>query len=141
MAQVHKEEQTEVDNALPNRMAVKPEIFGMEGVPDEILRAHQQRVAAQFQKEEMERQAVTGNPPVGSSGSNQASKKPKLESTSDLKKRLAEHKAKRAAQALAASTGDDVTPNIATATPVAAQSAQSTPTLEHVSCILSLDIL
>lgn len=140
LSQVHKEQLTEVDNALPNRMGLDFEIFGMEGIPDDVLRAHQQRVAAQFQKEEIERQAVTGNPPAGSSA-NQPSKKPKLETSSEMKKRLAEHKAKRAAQALAGTTSGDVTPNSATPTPVAAQSAQSTPTLGYVSYLLSSDIL
>ncbi|CAG7923726.1 unnamed protein product [Penicillium olsonii] len=129
LSQVHKEQLTEVDNALPNRMGLEVEIFGMEGIPDEVLKAHQQRVATQFQQEELERQAVTGNPPAGSTASGQPAKKPKVETTSDLKKRLAEHKAKRAAQALGGVSSGDVTPAGASQTPTGAvSSAQSTPT-------------
>ncbi|KAJ5328244.1 hypothetical protein N7452_008634 [Penicillium brevicompactum] len=111
LSQVHKEQLTEVDNALPNRMGLEVEIFGMEGIPDEVLKSHQQRVATQFQQEELQRQADTGNPPAGSAASGQPAKKPKIEATSDLKKRLAEHKAKRAAQALGGASSGDVTPH------------------------------
>jgi hypothetical protein len=48
LSQVHKEQLTEVDNALPNRMGLDVEIFGMEGIPEDVLKAHQQRVATQF---------------------------------------------------------------------------------------------
>jgi hypothetical protein len=130
LSQVHKEQLTEVDNALPNRMGLDVEIFGMEGIPAEVLKAHNQRVASQFHQEEIERQAVTGNPPAGSSASGQPAKKPKLEAASDLKKRLAEHKAKRAAQALAGASSGDVTP-------IGDQSAQSTPTPgAYVRCLI-----
>lgn len=96
MSQVHKEQLTEIENALPNRAGIDIEIFGMEGIPEDVLYAHRQRVATQFQQAEAERQAATGNPPSGASGKNQPSKKPKVENLSDIKKRLAEHRAKRA---------------------------------------------
>ncbi|CAG8925750.1 unnamed protein product [Penicillium salamii] len=132
LSQVHKEQLTEVENALPNRMGLDFEIFGMEGIPDEVLKAHQQRVATQFHQEELERQVSTGNPPAGSAGGGQQAKKPKIEATSDLKKRLAEHKAKRAAQALGGASSGDVTP-------AGGQSAQSTPTPGYVSFLVSSD--
>ncbi|KAJ6075330.1 uncharacterized protein N7446_003107, partial [Penicillium canescens] len=127
LSQVHKEQLTEVDNALPNRMGLDVEIFGMEGIPEDVLKAHQQRVATQFQQAEVERQAVTGNPPAGASANGQPAKKPKLEAASDLKKRLAEHRAKRA-EALAGGSSGDVTPTSAgqSATPTGfAQSPQA----------------
>lgn len=96
MSQVHKEQLTAVDNALPNRTSLDVEIFGMEGIPEDVIQSHNQRVVAQFHKAEAERQAATGNPPAGATSSGQPAKKPKLEAASDLKKRLAEHKAKRA---------------------------------------------
>lgn len=142
LSQVHKEQLTEVDNALPNRMGLEVEIFGMEGIPDEVLKSHQQRVATQFQQEELQRQADTGNPPAGSTASGQPAKKPKIEATSDLKKRLAEHKAKRAAQALGGASSGDVTPTGATQTPTGAgQTAQSTPTPGYVSYLLSSNMI
>lgn len=106
MSQVHKEQLSEVDNALPNRAGLEVEIFGMEGIPDDVKKSHQQRVLAQFQQAEAERQAVTGNPPPGSGSGGQPSKKPKLENISDLKKRLAEHKAKRAETVAGGSSGE-----------------------------------
>lgn len=96
MSQVHKEQLSAVDNALPNRSGLDVEIFGMEGVPEDIIQGHHQRVATQFQQAEAERQAVTGNPPAGAGTTEPASKKPKVESVSEMKKRLAEHRAKRA---------------------------------------------
>lgn len=96
MSQVHKEQLSAVDNALPNRSSLDVEIFGMEGVPEDIIQGHHQRVATQFQQAEAERQAVTGNPPAGTGTGEPSTKKPKVESVSEMKKRLAEHRAKRA---------------------------------------------
>ncbi|KAG9621158.1 hypothetical protein KCU64_g21372, partial [Aureobasidium melanogenum] len=44
MNQVHKENLTTVENALPNRSAPDIEIFGMEGIPDDVMQQHNQRV-------------------------------------------------------------------------------------------------
>lgn len=109
MSQVHKEQLSAVDNALPNRSSLDVEIFGMEGVPEDVVQAHNQRVVTQFQQAEAERQAVTGNPPPGSTSSGQPAKKPKLGDISNLKKRLADHKAKRA-ELLAGGSSGEVTP-------------------------------
>ncbi|KAM5463313.1 hypothetical protein MauCBS54593_007520 [Microsporum audouinii] len=119
MSQVHKESLSQVDNALQNRSSLDIEIFGMEGVPEDILQAHNQRVLQQYQQAEAERRAATGNPAPGTSGGSGQSKKPKFESPSELKKRLAEHKARLAEQAAGGSSGD--------ATPVGAGQSQSTP--------------
>lgn len=97
MSQVHKEQLSEVDNALPNRSSLDIEIFGMEGVPEDVIQAHNQRVLTQFQQAEAERRAATGNPPPGVAKDGGPAKKPKLE-MSELKKRLAEHKAKLAGE-------------------------------------------
>ncbi|OOQ87064.1 putative C2H2 finger domain protein [Penicillium brasilianum] len=120
MSQVHKEQLTEIENALPNRSGLDVEIFGMEGVPEDVLQAHQQRVAAQYHQAEAERQAVTGNPPSGTGAGGQPNKKPKLEDVSDIKARLAAHRAKRAEAAAGGSSGE--------ATPVGAGQSASTPT-------------
>lgn len=104
MSQVHKEQLSAVDNALPNRSSLDIEIFGMEGVPEDVLQAHNQRVITQYHQTETERRAATGNPAPGVPSGNQT-KRPKLESPSDLKKRLAEHKAKLAEKAAGTSSG------------------------------------
>ena len=44
MSQVHKENLSAVDNALPNRAGLDIEIFGMEGIPEDIVQQHTQRV-------------------------------------------------------------------------------------------------
>ncbi|EER43109.1 C2H2 finger domain-containing protein [Histoplasma capsulatum H143] len=107
MSQVHKETLSAVDNALPNRSSLDIEIFGMEGVPEDVLQAHNQRVMTQYQQAEAERRAVTGNPASGAPGGGSQPKKPKFESPAELKKRLAEHKAKLAEQAAGGSSGDE----------------------------------
>lgn len=101
MSQVHKETLTTIENALPNRADLSVEIFGMEGIPDDVLQQHRQRVITQFHQELADRRQATGNPPPGAAQAS-APKKVKIESPADLKKRLAEHKAKKAAEATAA---------------------------------------
>jgi len=105
MNQVHKENLSHVENALPNRKGLDIEIFGMEGVPEEVIQQHQQRVLQEFYEAQKERQIATGNPPAGSGKSVQP-KKPRLESSSELKARLREWLAKKAA----GQTGSDLMP-------------------------------
>ena len=104
MNQVHKETLTNVENALPNRQGLEVEIFGMEGIPEDVVQAHNQRIIAGFYQAEAERRAASGNNGPGGGAGGQA-KKPKFESPSDLKKRLAEHKARKAEQAANNSSG------------------------------------
>ena len=109
MTQVHKETLASIDNALPNRSNLEVEIFGMEGIPEDVVNSHNQRVLTQFAQVEADRRAATGNSGPGG-GSAGGVKKPKFESPSDLKKRLAEHKAKKAAEQAAGIDSGDVTP-------------------------------
>ena len=104
MNQVHKETLTSVDNSLPNRQGLEVEVFGTEGIPDDVRQAHDQRIIAAYYQAEAERRAATGNPAPGGAQGGQA-KKPKFESPADLKKRLAEHKAKKAEQAANGGSG------------------------------------
>ena len=108
MNQVHKENLTTVENALPNRANLDIEIFGMEGIPDDVVASHHQRVLSQFRQAEAERRAATGNPAPGTA-TGQGSKKPKVESPEELKKRLAEHRA-RVARGSAGSDSGGATP-------------------------------
>ena len=50
MNQVHKETLANVENALPNRQGLDIEIFGMEGIPGDVVEAHNQRVIPQHLK-------------------------------------------------------------------------------------------
>ncbi|EXJ68675.1 uncharacterized protein A1O5_08469 [Cladophialophora psammophila CBS 110553] len=121
MSQVHKENLTAVDNALPNRAGLDIEIFGMEGIPEDIVQQHNQRVLTNFHQAQAERQASTGNLAQGVQHPN-APKKPKIESVSDIKKRLAEHKAAK----LAAEQADGGSSGGATPNPPAATAASPT---------------
>ncbi len=96
MNQVHKESLSNVENALPTRQSLDVEIFGMEGIPEEIVQQHHQRIIQNYYTAQAERRAATGNPPPGQSGSQGPAKKLKIEPSGDLKARLAEHRAQRA---------------------------------------------
>ncbi len=133
MSQVHKENLTAVDNALPNRAGLDIEIFGMEGIPEDIVQQHTQRVLASYHQAQAERQAATGNGGPGLAGAS-GLKKPKIEATSDLKKRLAEHKAAK----LAAEQGEGSQSGGGTPQPTGP--AQASPSNGYVSITLLLRI-
>ncbi|KAJ1327481.1 PR domain zinc finger protein 5 [Microdochium nivale] len=97
MNQVHKESLTQVENALPNRQGLDVEIFGMEGIPEDIVQQHNQRIIQNFYQAQADRFAATGNPPAGQN-ENRPQKKIKMETADEIKKRLAEHRARLAAQ-------------------------------------------
>ena len=96
MNQVHKEPLERVENALPNRTDPNIEIFGTEGIPEEASRDHLQRVIQQYHQNAAERQAVTGNIQPGAKGV-KAPKRPKLAQEGNLKEKLKEHLAQKAA--------------------------------------------
>lgn len=133
MNQVHKENLTAIDNALPNRAGLDVEIFGMEGIPEEVVQQHNQRVLTQYHQAEIERRAATGNPPPGGANNN-AAKKPKFESPADLKRRLAEHKAaKLAAEQNGGGSSGTATPTSTPAQTVVQEMA-TVSTMVVVSC-------
>ena len=80
MNQVHKETLTHVENAIPGRQSLDIEIFGMEGVPGEIVDQHNQQVTQKHFAEEAERARITGNPVRGlySNGSAPPNKRAKV---------------------------------------------------------------
>ncbi|QIW99487.1 hypothetical protein AMS68_005005 [Peltaster fructicola] len=121
MSQVHKETLTAIENALPVRKDVNIEIFGMEGIPEDVLHQHRQRITAEYFKKVAERRAETGNPPAGS-GQNSTNKRPKIETAEEIKQRLAEHKAKKEAERLARADGER-----GSTTPVSSTGAFATP--------------
>ncbi|KAI9656133.1 MAG: hypothetical protein M1831_004704 [Alyxoria varia] len=94
--QVHKVELKQVENSLENRKLPNIEIFGMEGIPDDVAEQHRQRVIAHFHEVQAEHQARTGNPPAGGNAGG-ANKKVKHEDPNGVKARLAEFRAKKAA--------------------------------------------
>jgi hypothetical protein len=120
LQQVHKETLTAVENAMEGRQGVEPEVFGMMGIPEELLNAHRQRILNEFFKQEADRRAATGNPPPGQKTGEPNAKKRKLETPEELKARLAEHRAKRAAEKQAEAEGK-VLPKSTSNTPVPTQ--------------------
>lgn len=80
MTQVHKEQLNQVENAIPGRGGLDIEIFGMEGVPSEIVDKHNQEVTAKHFADERARQLASGNPTRGS-GANAANKRAKKNET------------------------------------------------------------
>ncbi|KAM7194363.1 hypothetical protein V8F33_007251 [Rhypophila sp. PSN 637] len=110
MNQVHKENLTSVENALPNRQGLDIEIFGMEGVPEDILQQHNQRIIQKYYQDQADRHAATGNPPPGQSGNQGPTKKVKIETPEELKKRLAEFRARKANGGGAAVSPDGQSP-------------------------------
>jgi hypothetical protein len=89
MSQVHKEQLATVENALPNRQGLDVEIFGMEGIPDDVVATHNQRMLQQFYEAQAERRAKSGN---HSTVDQPKSKKLKAESEEELRQRLAHWK-------------------------------------------------
>ena len=140
MTQVHKETLSVIENALPNRSGLEVEIFGMEGIPEDIVQTHNQRVIQSFAQAEAERRAATGN--TGQDGaSTGAVKKPKFEPPSELKKRLAEHKAKKAAEEAAGISSGNNTPGGFVAPPEGVQSPGpfvSIPSFELLRIFLTI---
>ncbi|KAL6880745.1 hypothetical protein J3F83DRAFT_719674 [Trichoderma novae-zelandiae] len=95
--QVHKETLSQVENALPNRQGLDVEIFGMEGIPQEVLEQHRNRIIQNFYQAQEDRRIATGNPPPGQSKNPR--KKIKIETAEELLKRFAEYRAQRKAGA------------------------------------------
>lgn len=94
MNQVHKETLSHVENALPNRQGLDVEIFGVEGMPEDVRKQHEERIVKNYFDAQRERFEATGNPPPGEA---RPQKKIKVETAEDLKKRFAEFRAKKAA--------------------------------------------
>lgn len=106
MNQVHKESLDQVENALPNRQGLEVEIFGMEGIPQEVLENHRNRLVQNFYQAQEDRRMATGNPLPGQAKNQR--KKIKIETAEELKRRLAEWRAKRKAAAAAGVPFDGV---------------------------------
>lgn len=122
MNQVHKENLTQVENALPSRQGLEVEIFGMEGIPQDMLDQHRNRILQNFQQAQKDRQIATGNPLPGQG---HAQKKIKTESPEELKQRLAEFRKRK--QEIAANGGVD---------PAAAANTETQPQAPFVSISL-----
>lgn len=100
LSQVHKENLDAVEDALPNRNNIQLEIFGMEGVPQDIIDQHRQRIIREYTELHGHRQSTNNQ------GAANASKKPKIETKEEIKARLAAFKAKKAAGELPGSAAN-----------------------------------
>lgn len=117
MNQVHKETLSHVENALPNRQGLEVEIFGMEGVPEDVRKQHEERIVKNYFDAQRERFEATGNPPPGEGA---PLKKIKYETPEEIKKRFAEFRVKKASGQLPPKNG------IPSAAPGAVQSPAQT---------------
>lgn len=128
MQQVHKETLTSVDAAIEGRSRPDVEIFGMEGIPDDLLSTHRQNIMNEYFAMEGKRTAQTGNPPPGQGEPNSRKRKADEETKEQRKARLAEHiamrRAQRAAQAAQQGNAQD---------PVAPTADQTVRILEYLS--------
>jgi len=98
MTQVHKENLERVENAIPGRQGLEVEIFGMEGVPTEIIERHQQAVKEKHFAEQAERERRTGNPARGTLANGEArpNKRTKVnEDIDDLEQRAEQYRTDR----------------------------------------------
>jgi len=68
MTQVHKEELKKIPNALPGKDTTEIEIFGMEGVPEDDLLAHEGLTPEEIKKAKLEREIEEGNAPAWPGG-------------------------------------------------------------------------
>ncbi|KAK5109139.1 hypothetical protein LTR62_007501 [Meristemomyces frigidus] len=98
MSQVHKENIDTVENALPGRTDVDVEIFGMEGIPEDVMSAHNAALTESYFRKEAEWRAKTGNPPPGVEAGEPPKQKIKIETPEEMKARLAAFKARKAAE-------------------------------------------
>ena len=87
LQQVHKENLQSVENALPNRSDLSVEIFGMEGIPEDVKEAHNQRVLHEHYEKQHAHKLRTGNPYPGS-GDPIEHKHPKVTEDFDMKQRI-----------------------------------------------------
>lgn len=69
----------------------------MEGIPQEVLEQHRNRIIQNFYQAQEDRRIATGNPPPGQSKN--PKKKIKIETAEELLKRFAEYRAQRKAAA------------------------------------------
>ncbi|GAB7363165.1 hypothetical protein MBLNU230_g3449t1 [Neophaeotheca triangularis] len=130
MDQVHKEKPDLIENALQSRADPTVEIFGMEGIPEDVLQEHNRRISEMWHKQEHDRRVATGNPPPGQT---HESKRQKKEDPADVKARakalIEQKKAEKAAKA-AGGNNAEATPAIGTPEvqmPDASQAAQAPP--------------
>lgn len=107
MQQVHKEELHETPNALEGRKDLNLEIFGMEGVPQELVEQRTAYVTEQYHRMAEDYRKKTGNPLPGSVPPEEASapKRQRTEDMDEVKRRVREIKARRDAEKAAKAAG------------------------------------
>lgn len=130
MNQVHKENLTHVENAIGGRQGLDIEIFGMEGVPAEILDQHNQQVTQKHFAEEAERARVTGNPVRGQYANGQAppNKRKKVnESLEEIEERANKFRHDRQNGILPAPPVEAAPPNPVRPGPVTSRRTANTP--------------
>ena len=115
LKQVHKRELPTIPNALPHRQDTNIEIFGMIGIPQDVLDGWYQDITTEFQRHEAQHRALTGNPLRGSKEALELAERGKKrkadeeEEKETIKQRVAALRAKKKAEkeaAAAAANGE-----------------------------------
>lgn len=124
MEQVHKETLEQVENALPGREGVDLEIFGTEGIPEQEVAVHNQRILAEFARQEADKRAA--------SGQSNGPKKPKIDLEKELdpeeiRRKLEAHKRAMAAGAGAPPAASPAAPGPMQSESPAAMNTQGSP--------------
>ncbi|KAF2743717.1 hypothetical protein M011DRAFT_209570 [Sporormia fimetaria CBS 119925] len=135
MNQVHKEPLTQVENAISGRQGLDVEIFGMEGVPQDVIEQHIRDVEIQHFEEEQERARISGNPirsqypsASGQSGAKRARVKESLEEIVARAEKFRDDKAKGILPVRAPAPAVEVTPQVPPpAVPVVGAPVTQTP--------------
>ncbi|KAF4552543.1 Hypothetical protein D9617_9g023310 [Elsinoe fawcettii] len=113
MEQVHKEELNRIENAIPGREDPNVEIYGTEGIPEDVLQAWRERKTQEYY-------AQGGKDPNAQNDGNAAKKQKPTETVEEAKKRFAEFKARKAAEKAAGGSGP-ATPAVNSTSPQNAQ--------------------
>lgn len=103
--QVHKIQTTVIKNAIPGREDPGVELFGVLGIPEELVQAHRQGILDGYYRRAAEFRAQTGNPLPGTVKHDPNKRGKREETTDELKARLAAHRAAKKAAKEAAAAG------------------------------------
>nr|POE68820.1 protein suppressor of fri 4 [Quercus suber] len=101
MTQVHKTKLEKIQNTIEGRENPAVEIFGMLGIPQELLDAHRREIETQYYQAEAEHRARTGNPlrgPNPNAGKKQVEELTHEEKMAKLEAHRAKNRANKAAR-------------------------------------------
>nr|POE62967.1 oxysterol-binding protein-like protein obpalpha [Quercus suber] len=136
MTQVHKTKLEKIQNTIDGRENPAVEIFGMLGIPQELLDAHRREIETQYYQAEAEHRARTGNPlrgPNPNAGKKQVEELTHEEKMAKLEAHRAKNRANKAAREAGYKDVEDQARQLA-----AQNSAQNVTTVESVDAFANM---